>query len=619
MASVNLNQLSKELIHASSTCNAHIFATDRQNIRQRANCCLETTSSIIPLPHSPVMESRSSDIRRDLESGEANTLGNKSTKTLDALDEQRRRPTFWYILAIISLLLIGAMIAVGVVVAGNKNSNEALTTRQQELSDIVASISDPATLADTASPQAKARHWLVHDDDLWVDEAGVLVAQEMAVQRYALAVFYFATSGPSWIAGNNWLQGQECNDNTSWTGITCNTDGKVRALALGKYLRCKSSRIRACRKSSANLTSSVASLLLYFRCAERQGLAGTIPSEIGQLSELENFILKNEVGLTGTIPSSIGKLRNLRQLGLSHGNLVGPIPAELFLVTTLTFLDLEANAMSGTLSKEVSKLRALQTLVLSNNSFQGTIPFDSLASTNLEYLALSSNAFEGGISDAIRDMKSLQYLYLDSNEKIVGELPVALGSAENLRSINLDYTAISGRVPAVIGRLRNLEYLSMQGCKLQGSIPGEINLLTKLKTLNLDSNALTGDLPDLSPMTSLSSLMLVGNRLRGNIEDAFADLHSLELLFLTANEFTGPIPAAIGRPAGTSGSPLRGLYLSDNKLDGSIPVSICDYAKLEALFVDKNQLTGSIPSCMGNLKNLKQLYAFDNQLTGEVL
>ena len=50
-----------------------------------------------------------------------------------------------------------------------------------------------------------------------------------------------------------------------------------------------------------------------------------------------------------------------------------------------------------------------------------------------------------------------------------------------------------------------------------------------------------------------------------------------------------------------------------------MPVSICDYAKLEALFVDENQLTGSIPSCIGSLKNLKQLYAFDNQLVGELL
>ena len=155
---------------------------------------------------------------------------------LNSFDEKRRRPTLWYVLAFISVLLIGAVIAVGVVVTGNKGGNmdkQSLTIRQQELSDIVASISDPATLADSSSPQAQAKNWLVYDDNLWVNETDV-VTREMAVQRYVLAAFYFATSGPSWI-GNTWLQGHECNTgNTSWTGIKCNTNGQVRALALGK-------------------------------------------------------------------------------------------------------------------------------------------------------------------------------------------------------------------------------------------------------------------------------------------------------------------------------------------------------------------------------------------------
>jgi hypothetical protein len=88
-----------------------------------------------------------------------------------------------------------------------------------------------------------------------------------------------------------------------------------------------------------------------------------------------------------------------------------------------------------------------------------------------------------------------------------------------------------------------------------------------------------------------------------------------ETLFLSSNNFTGPVPTTIGR---ASGSLLRGLYLSDNKLDGSLPEALCNLTLLEALFVDTNQLTGSIPTCTGNLMELKQFYAFDNMLTGEV-
>jgi Leucine-rich repeat (LRR) protein len=507
-----------------------IFFTCKQFSQNLKPCAYEqrATGNMTVQSLSLTKESKS---KADLEGGAgmgASIVASSPATSPKADKKNRRRSTTRYVLTTISILLIGAVIAVGVVVTGNmKRSNRALNPRQQELDNVVTSISDPSALANPNSAQAMARHWLVHNDDLWTGDkaAGLVVTTEMAAQRYVLAVFYFATSGPSsWIGGNKWLQGQECTN--GWAGIKCNKHGQVRALVFGK-----SPSLSVHKSSQAinrePISNQIGCLFVHsFAPAERQGLTGTIPVEVGKLSGLESMILKQELRLSGSIPSSIGNLRSLRQLVLSHSKLVGTMPAELFLLTSLAYVNLGSNAMSGTLSPDVSKLRALETLVLSDNHFEGTIPFDSLAWTGLEYLALSSNAFSGGMSDSIRDMRSLRYLYLDSN-KITGELPVALGGAVNLRSLNLDYTAISGRVPAVVGRLTNLEYLSMRGCKLSGSIPGEINLLTMLTMLNLDSNALTGELPNLSPMTSLKSLMLVGNRLGGRIDTSFADLRAL--------------------------------------------------------------------------------------------
>jgi hypothetical protein len=84
-----------------------------------------------------------------------------------------------------------------------------------------------------------------------------------------------------------------------------------------------------------------------------------------------------------------------------------------------------------------------------------------------------------------------------------------------------------------------------------------------------------------------------------------------EIVFLSANALTGTVPAFVG-------DSLRGLYLSENKLQGPIPESLCQHTHMEALFLDENELTGSIPTCIGNLSNLKQLYLFKNQLTGFV-
>ena len=188
----------------------------------------------------------------DLERGVQRPEQVAADAELNSSADKRRRSTLCYVVAFVSLL-IGAAIGVGIVLAGKKSG---LTLRQQELSDIVSSISDPAALADSASPQAKARHWLVFDDKLWVDKDEV-VTREMAVQRYVLATFYFATSGPkSWV-GNNWLQGHECDN--SWTGIKCNASGQVRALALGKCFHIMTVWSMSCSELSTNLTNYVAS------------------------------------------------------------------------------------------------------------------------------------------------------------------------------------------------------------------------------------------------------------------------------------------------------------------------------------------------------------------------
>jgi Leucine-rich repeat (LRR) protein len=93
-------------------------------------------------------------------------------------------------------------------------------------------------------------------------------------------------------------------------------------------------------------------------------------------------------------------------------------------------------------------------------------------------------------------------------------------------------------------------------------------------------------------------------------------------LFLSENQFTGPIPAVIGNPFQKNGlptlSPIKALYLSRNKLDGTIPSEICLFANLEALFLDENLLSGNIPPCIGDLEKLQQFIAFNNKLTGEV-
>ena len=69
-----------------------------------------------------------------------------------------------------------------------------------------------------------------------------------------------------------------------------------------------------------------------------QRLTGTIPAELGGLTNLERLSLSDNY-LTGTIPAELGGLTNLQSLTLYDNYLTGTIPAELGGLTNLQSLD----------------------------------------------------------------------------------------------------------------------------------------------------------------------------------------------------------------------------------------------------------------------------------------
>jgi len=152
----------------------------------------------------------------------------------------KKKEKHWLLiaLAVISVLLLATVIAVAVVVSSGGKSGgnlaDALTPAQQLLNNIINSVSDKEAFEDERTPQYKARQWFLFEDTMWTSPEAI-VSTEKVVQRYALAVFYFATGGPtSWgTAGNNWLAGEECGD-PFWKGLSCNDKGQVRTIAFGK-------------------------------------------------------------------------------------------------------------------------------------------------------------------------------------------------------------------------------------------------------------------------------------------------------------------------------------------------------------------------------------------------
>jgi len=75
-------------------------------------------------------------------------------------------------------------------------------------------------------------------------------------------------------------------------------------------------------------------------------VSGTIPTEIGLISNLASFSVANTT-LKGKIPNEIGNLSSLRRLWLFGNQLTGEIPTALNNLNQLEVVELHGNELVG--------------------------------------------------------------------------------------------------------------------------------------------------------------------------------------------------------------------------------------------------------------------------------
>ena len=252
----------------------------------------------------------------------------------------------------------------------------APTTTSLFTSIIEAFPEGKSALEDPDSPQTKALKWLEESskDDLF----GV----QNYLQRYALATVYYSTNGDDWIDSRGWLSEEDECDWMSTAQNICDESGNIVKLEL-----------------------------------KENNLVGTLPAELGILSDtLRTINIRNNT-VSGAIPSRmVFQLTNLEVLDLSSNKFSGLLTRELFDATSLTRLSLFENNLSSSIPSELGLLTKLDVLDLGSNQLTSTIPTTIALLSNLAGLSLFNNTLTGTVPIELSSIQNLQMLYIDSND-----------------------------------------------------------------------------------------------------------------------------------------------------------------------------------------------------------
>jgi hypothetical protein len=202
-------------------------------------------------------------------------------------------------------------------------SDSAALLRAYDIEEKLEQISDNDALHDWTAPQGRAFQWIVNED------ARMVHAEDpYLMQRYVLAVLYFATGGDKWHNGDlHWLTGvHEC----FWMK-------KVKGRPMG-IVECDDDRH-----------------VTYIELVENN-LQGSLPREIGWLENLVSLDLQ-ENRLTGKIPTTLGNIPSLKNVFINSNNLQGKVPTQLGKLANLTLLLLDTNELTGTIPDEICTLK----------------------------------------------------------------------------------------------------------------------------------------------------------------------------------------------------------------------------------------------------------------------
>ncbi|KAG8075043.1 hypothetical protein GUJ93_ZPchr0006g42165 [Zizania palustris] len=149
----------------------------------------------------------------------------------------------------------------------------------------------------------------------------------------------------------------------------------------------------------------------------------------------------------------------------------------------------------------------------------------------------------------------------------------------------------------------------MNAANLGGQL-GSLGSFTSIVTINLSNNKIGGTIPEDLPVT-LQNLFLSANKLTGSIPASLATLKSLAAMSLNDNQLNGQLPDAFDSLVG-----LVNLDISSNNFTGVLPPSMKSLSSLTTMRIQDNRLSGTL-DVLQDLP-LKDLNIENNLFSGPV-
>ncbi|KAJ8750482.1 hypothetical protein K2173_015627 [Erythroxylum novogranatense] len=391
-------------------------------------------------------------------------------------------------------------------------------------------------------------------------------------------------------------------------------------------------------------------------------------NEVYSRREMHNFIPKFQLqnlslsccGNGESFPQFLYYQHDLQYVGISHVRMKGRFPCWLLQNNTnLVSLDLKNTSLLGLLELPIQSHKNLTFLDISDNKLFGQIPSEIGACfPRLYYLNMSSNNFSGSIPSSLGNMNILDHLDLSNNglhNNLSGGIPPWIINMTNLEVLDLSHNKLDGYLlPNLFPPYISQVYLSNN--RLQGSMLNEFDCMNMI-VIDLGQNNLTGGIPKwLGRCSHLGYLLLKGNNFEKEIPKQLCKLDYLRLVDLSSNYLCGRIPSCLRisfnnnisfiedidpswSTFGVTSKPIQadfttknklysyigkilnylsGLDLSDNALEGVVPLEIGNFNTIQVLNLSHNKLGGPIPPTFSNLQKVESLDLSHNKLEGNI-